>query len=101
LAHTKYLILDEKSTVSLKGLSHIDFRLQQAKNNDLPFGGISILLFGDFWQLPPVLDKALYMTEQLTGQLRYVPPPMSSQVCILLQAGRVTLQPNLSLTFPS
>lgn len=24
------------------------------------FGGVSVLLFGDFWQLPPVLDKAMY-----------------------------------------
>lgn len=48
LARTKYLIIDEKSMISLKTLSHIDFRLQQAFGNRLAFGGISILLFGDF-----------------------------------------------------
>jgi hypothetical protein len=60
LARTKYLIIDEKSMISPKTLYHIDFRLQQAFATRVRFGGISILLFGDFWQLPPVRDKPLF-----------------------------------------
>lgn len=60
LACLKYLIIDEKSMVSLRTLHFIDLRLQQAFATQQRFGGVSILLFGDFWQLPPVLDKAMY-----------------------------------------
>lgn len=43
-------------------LNSINLRLQQIKNNKLPFGGIGILLSGDFFQLHPVRQKALYDT---------------------------------------
>ncbi|XP_073287601.1 uncharacterized protein [Primulina huaijiensis] len=46
--------------VSLASLHRIEKRLQQASCNMRPFGGYSIILFGDFWQLPPVADRALY-----------------------------------------
>ena len=29
---------------------------------DKPFGGLAILLCGDFWQLPPVWQDSLYKT---------------------------------------
>lgn len=60
LSHLKYLIIDEKSMVSPKTLHYVDRRLRQAFNTERLFGGVSILLFGDFWQLPPVKDKALF-----------------------------------------
>jgi hypothetical protein len=60
LARVKYLIIDEKSMVSLRVLHYVDLRLQQAFATESRFGGLSILLFGDFWQLPPVRDKAMY-----------------------------------------
>ena len=41
----------------------IDARCRQAKpeNAKLPFGGISVILMGDFAQLPPIRDSPLYM----------------------------------------
>ena len=48
LASLKYLIIDEKSMVSLKTLYYVHLRLQQAFSTDSRFGGVSILLFGDF-----------------------------------------------------
>ena len=42
-------------------LAWIDKRLRQASGKlDLPLGGFSIILIGDFGQLPPVGDKPLY-----------------------------------------
>lgn len=38
----------------------IDMRLRKATSNDLPFGGLHILFTGDFYQLPPVAQDALY-----------------------------------------
>lgn len=55
-------IFDERSMISTTMLKQIDIRLRQANpiNAHLPFGGKSIILMGDFAQLPPVNEKALY-----------------------------------------
>ena len=57
-----YLILDEKSMIGQVHLAWIDCCLRQIYpvcNND-HFGGLNILLVGDFHQLPPVGQVALY-----------------------------------------
>src|SRR6266542_1556880 len=62
LENVKYIIIDEKSMVGRKMLGLIDMRLRQAfpEYNNEPFGGRSIIMFGDFGQLPPVLDLPMY-----------------------------------------
>src|SRR6266498_5584034 len=59
-----YIIIDEKSMVGRRMLGLIDTRLQQIfpEKKNKPFGGRSIILFGDFGQLPPVLDLPMYTT---------------------------------------
>jgi hypothetical protein len=59
----KYLIVDEISMVGQSLLGMVDSRLRQifADKADVVFGGISVLMFGDFGQLPPVMDKGLYL----------------------------------------
>ena len=48
------LIIDEVSTLSPRVFVTIDARLRQLMcNADTPFGGVSILLVGDFMQIPP------------------------------------------------
>ena len=46
--------------VSGKQLLWIDKRLQDIFNNTQPFGGIHVLVFGDFLQLPPVRGETIY-----------------------------------------
>ena len=49
------IILDEVSTVSAAMLATLDERLKRATGDwDTPYGGICVLLVGDFSQLPPV-----------------------------------------------
>ena len=47
------LMIDEKSMVSTTKLYQIDHRLKQAfsETNYLPFGGVSIILMGDYAQV--------------------------------------------------
>jgi ATP-dependent exoDNAse (exonuclease V) alpha subunit len=61
-----YLIIDEKSMIDLRMLSLIDDQLQEIfpASSHLRFGGINILLCGDFFQLPPVAEMPLYSLRQ-------------------------------------
>ena len=59
LKGVRVLIIDEISMVSDKMLNDIDERLQAVLQNRMPFGGLSILASGDFYQIPPVLGNSL------------------------------------------
>lgn len=54
---TDLLIIDEVSMMSAKLLNIIDLLARKARRNSQPFGGLQLLLFGDFYQLPPVGNK--------------------------------------------
>jgi len=60
----RYLIIDEMSMVGRKLLGQVDSHLRQVfpQHSYQLFGGCSCLLFGDFGQLPPVMDLPLYTT---------------------------------------
>ncbi len=51
---TKVLIIDEVSMLHHFRLDLIEWICRQFKHNDSPFGGMQIILSGDFFQLPPV-----------------------------------------------
>ena len=48
------LVIDEISMVSYEMLDRMDQMLRAARDNDEPFGGIQLIVMGDFCQLPPV-----------------------------------------------
>lgn len=50
----KHLIIDEISMVRADMLDYIDRLLKTVKQSELPFGGVQVIAFGDFFQLPPV-----------------------------------------------
>ena len=73
-----FLMIDGKSMVDLKMLSLIDDHLRVIfpATSHRPFGGINILLCGDFFQLPPVGGKPLYScrtshVDEIKGQQLY------------------------------
>ncbi|XP_065942484.1 uncharacterized protein [Magallana gigas] len=63
LGQLKLLIIDEISMVDKKLLTYIHGRLRQIKQTGdyTPFGNVSVLAFGDFFQLPPVKGKPLFI----------------------------------------
>ena len=50
----KLLIIDEVSMVSLELFTSMDLVLRGFKGVDAPFGGVQVVISGDFFQLPPV-----------------------------------------------
>src|SRR5204862_733506 len=74
LNHINYIILDEKSMVGRRLFSKVDSRFRDGfphRRNDY-FGGCSMLMFGDFGQLPPVGDTPLFDLSQRDGTSDYV-----------------------------
>src|SRR3989344_4444030 len=51
---TKVLIIDEVSMLHHFRLDLIEWICRQMKHNEKPFGGMQIVLSGDFFQLPPI-----------------------------------------------
>ena len=64
LHHLRYLFIDEKSMIGANTLSRIHERLAVAfpRYANIPFGGRSIILMGDFAQLPPIGEVPMYAT---------------------------------------
>lgn len=57
LKDLEVLLIDEASMMRIDKFEAIDIRLRVVKNSDEPFGGVQIILVGDFMQLPPVVNK--------------------------------------------
>lgn len=57
LYNIKNLIIDEISMVRCDILDYIDRVLKHFHRNSHPFGGIQVVMVGDFCQLPPVVRK--------------------------------------------
>jgi ATP-dependent DNA helicase PIF1 len=61
----KYLIVDEKSMMGFTMLAWIHMRCCEIfpHSSSQPFGGLNIIITGDFYQLPPVLATPLFSTQ--------------------------------------
>jgi hypothetical protein len=51
------LIIDEVSMVRADVMDGIDHALRINRRRDEPFGGVKLAMFGDLWQLPPVVRE--------------------------------------------
>ncbi len=56
LIHVDMVIIDEISMVRADLMDGIDQVLRKSKDPDLPFGGAQIVMFGDPYQLPPIVS---------------------------------------------
>jgi hypothetical protein len=54
---TKVLIIDEISMLPARALSLVDAVCRHIRGEQAPFGGLQIVLVGDFFQLPPVVRR--------------------------------------------
>ena len=65
------LVIDEISMVRADVLDAVDRSLRIARGNPEPFGGVQVVLVGDFLQLPPVVPTA---EREILGHLGYEGP---------------------------
>lgn len=66
----KVLVIDEVSMVPAIFMDNLNAIAKAIRDNNKPFGGIKVLMFGDFLQLPPV-DKSKPPTEKFAFESRY------------------------------
>lgn len=103
---TKVLIIDEISMLHKKQFDLVNEVMQYFRENEDPFGGIQIVVCGDFFQLPPIgssgeinRDKFCFMSQSwlhanlsvcyLTDQYRQTDSSLN-QVLNEIRAGRVS-----------
>lgn len=55
--NTRVLIIDEVSMIDGHFLDKLEYIARRLRKNDKPFGGIQLVLTGDFFQLPPVQKR--------------------------------------------
>ena len=68
-SNLQIVIIDEISMVDHKLLAYIHGHLRQIQQsgNYSPFGNVSVIAVGDFYQLPPVKGKPLYLGDDSVG----------------------------------
>jgi ATP-dependent exoDNAse (exonuclease V) alpha subunit len=65
---TSVLIIDEISMLSQEQFESLDLICQKLKKNERNFGGMQIILCGDFFQLPPVGKEDAFVCESEVWQ---------------------------------
>lgn len=53
----RVLIIDEVSMLSARTLSMVEAACRAVRRSEAPFGGVQVVLVGDFFQLPPVVKR--------------------------------------------
>ena len=78
------LIIDEISMVRVDVLDTVDYILKKANSNNLPFGGKQVIVFGDLYQLPPVVksntDEEAYLLDKYGGCYFFDTPAVKEDV---------------------
>lgn len=85
IQNTKVLIIDEISMLAGNVLDMIDGVVKEVRHSEKPFGGIQVVLVGDFFQLPPISKaghEAMFAFESSAWR------ELNPLVCYLLEQHR-------------
>lgn len=75
IANTAVLIIDEVSMLGSETLRMVDAVVRQVRHRyDEPFGGMQVILVGDFFQLPPVSPQSQWDTKRHGNLWEEAPP---------------------------
>ncbi len=68
IINCKLLVIDEVSMLSVFALEYLNKLFKIVRKNNSPFGGIQVILIGDFLQLPPVATEEELNEYESKGQ---------------------------------
>jgi len=96
ITRAQILIIDEISMLSAKTLTMVEAVCREIKRNSLAFGGLQVILVGDFFQLPPIIKNdtsgpQVELFENNFGHFAYDSPAWSRAkplVCYLTEQFR-------------
>jgi ATP-dependent DNA helicase PIF1 len=71
LYELKTIIIDECSMMGANMFNLLDCRLRQILQIERPFGGVNVILFGDFQQFPPVKDRLIFKPLSSMNHFRF------------------------------
>ncbi|MDP8252873.1 MAG: AAA family ATPase [Candidatus Kaelpia aquatica] len=71
------ILIDEASMLRADLLDAIDYSLRLNRANNMPFGGVQLIIFGDLFQLPPVVESE---AKDLMGDIYTSPYFFSAKV---------------------
>ena len=74
VGRAKVLIIDEVSMLSPETFSMVDTVCREIKKNPEPFGGMQVILVGDFFQLPPIVKEK---ESEDNGQTEFLKQPLA------------------------
>ena len=90
------LVLDEISMVRADLLDGVDrFLRLNGRNPNLPFGGVQILMVGDFFQLAPVVasrEEEQYLREYYGGEYFFFAPAFQNAKCFTVELDHIFRQ---------
>ncbi len=95
IASIDTLVIDEVSMVSADVVDAIDRRLKTARASTTPFGGVRLVLFGDLYQLPPVINDSKvrkYLFDQYGGVYFFNAKAWKNTVLIVYELSRIYRQ---------
>ncbi len=80
VAKTHVLIIDEISMLDALTLGDVDAVLKAIRHSSQPFGGMQVVFVGDFFQLPPVAERAApVLQEEIVFDEEYSRPCFAFQ----------------------
>ena len=88
------VVIDEVSMVRSDIMDAIDYVLRISNDNNLPFGGKQMLMFGDLYQLPPVAQPQVkrYLDDTFGGVFFFNAPAVSKSNLIVYELAHVFRQ---------
>ncbi len=81
------LVIDEVSMVRVDVMDGIDRALRINRGNEQPFGGVQVVMFGDPYQLPPVVDDGVreYLERRYGGVYFFDAPGLKRARPLLIE----------------
>lgn len=95
----KRIIIDEVGMIRADVLDLINFKLQLIKGNTLPFGGVQVIVVGDYFQLEPIVkkDEKPVLAEKYKSPFAFSSDSWKFEVVELTQVVRQSDEKQISL----